>query len=57
MWYQSLAFWKAVSLIIAVAVGIFTDYKLEAAVVEGVVFAVLELLGVKLELTARGLKK
>lgn len=50
----SLAFWKAVSLIVATLVAYLTPYKLEAAMVEAVVLAVLQLLGVTPELRARG---
>ena len=53
---KSLAFWKAVSLVVAAMVAAFTDYKLEAALVETLVLAVLQLFGVNPELIARGLK-
>lgn len=49
MWYQSLAFWKALSLVIAVAVGWFTDYKIEAVAIEGLILAVLNMIGIKPE--------
>ena len=54
--FYSLAFWEAVALVVATAVATFTDYKLEAAVVLGVILAVLKLFGVNPELRARGLK-
>jgi len=52
---KSLAFWKAVSLVVAVLVAAFSDYKLEAAMVEALVLAVLQLFGVNPELRARGI--
>jgi len=51
---SSLAFWEAVALVVAVLVGFFTDYKLEAAVILGLVLSVLKLFGVTPELRARG---
>jgi len=53
----SLAFWKAVSLVIATLVAAFTQYKLEAAMVEALILAVLQLLGVTPELRARGVAR
>jgi hypothetical protein len=50
----SLKFWEAVSLVVAILVAYYTDYKLEAAVVLGVILAVLRLLGVTPELRVRG---
>ena len=50
----SKAFWQALSLIVATLVAYFTPYKLEAAAVEAVVFALLQLLGVTPELQNRG---
>lgn len=55
MWYQSLSFWKAVSLVIAVGVGLFSDYKIEAVAVEGLILAVLNLMGINPE--AMGLRR
>ena len=52
---KSLAFWKAVSLVVAVLVAAFSDYKLEAAMVEALVLAVLQLFGVNPELRSRGI--
>jgi len=49
----SLAFWKAVSLVIATLVAAFTQYKLEAAMVEALILALLQLLGVTPELRAK----
>jgi len=53
---KSLAFWKAVSLIVAALVVAFSDYKLEAALVETLILAVLQLFGINPELRARGLR-
>ena len=55
MWYRSLAFWQAVALVIAVAVGWFSDYNIEAAAVLGLILAVLNLLGINPE--ALGLRR
>jgi len=54
----SAAFWKATSLIVATLVAyFFPEYALTAAMVEAVVYAVLNLFGVTPELRARGLMK
>jgi hypothetical protein len=53
----SLAFWKAVSYVVAALVAYFTDYKLEAAVLLAAVLALLNMIGVVPELRAKGLWK
>jgi hypothetical protein len=53
----SLAFWKAVSYVVAALVAYFTDYKLEAAVFLAAVLALLNMVGVVPELRAKGLWK
>jgi hypothetical protein len=53
----SLAFWKAVSYVVAALVAYFTDYKLEAAVLLAAVLALLNMVGVVPELRAQGLWK
>jgi len=54
----SLAFWKALSLIVAsLVIYFFPQYTLTAAMVEAVIYAVLQLFGINPELRARGLKK
>jgi hypothetical protein len=53
----SLAFWKAVSYVVAALVAYFTDYKLEAAVLLAAVLALLNMVGVVPELRAKGLWK
>lgn len=53
---KSLAFWKAISLLVAtLVVYFFPQYTLSAAMVEAVIYAVLQLFGVTPELRARGL--
>ena len=53
---KSLAFWKAISLIVATLVAyFFPDYKIDAVMVEFLVLAVLQFFGVTPELRARGL--
>ena len=52
---KSLAFWKAVSLLVAtLVVYFFPQYNLTAVMVEAVVYAVLQLFSVTPELKARG---
>jgi len=54
----SAAFWKALSLIVAALVAyFFPEYALTAAMVEAVVYAILNLFGITPELRARGLMK
>lgn len=53
---KSLAFWKAASLIVATLVAyFFPNYAITAAMVEALVYAVLQMFGVTPELRARGL--
>lgn len=52
---KSLAFWKAFSLIVATLVAYYTPYKLEAAILETLIYAVLNLFGIVPELRARGI--
>jgi hypothetical protein len=56
--FKSMAFWKAASLIVAtLVVYFFPEYKLTAAMVEAVVYAVLSLFGITPELQARAALK
>ena len=55
--FKSAAFWKAVSLVLAtLIVYFFPQYALTAAMVEAVIYAVLNLFGVVPELRAHGLR-
>ena len=53
---KSLAFWEALCLVLAALVAAFTDYKLEAAVLLGVILSVLRLFKIVPELRQRGLR-
>ena len=55
--FYSKAFWQAVSLIVAtLVVYFFPDAALTAAMVEAVIFALLQLIGVTPELRAKGFR-
>lgn len=54
---KSLAFWKAFSLIVATLVAYYTPYKLEAAILETLIYAILNLFGIVPELRSKGLMK
>lgn len=54
---KSLAFWKAVSLIVAVLVAYFLpDKAFDSAKLEALIYAVLQLFNISPELQSRGLK-
>lgn len=50
----SLAFWQALSYVVAALVAYFTPYKLEAGVLLAVILAVLKLIQVVPELMSKG---
>lgn len=50
----SLAFWQALSYVVAALVAYFTSYKLEAGVLLAVILAALKLIQVVPELRAKG---
>ena len=55
--FYSKAFWQAVSLIVAtLVVYFFPDTALTSAMVEAVIFALLQLVGVTPELKAKGFR-
>lgn len=63
MWYKSLAFWSAVSWVLAGVLGLLVyfgvlpvEYGYSAALILTAVQAVFKFLGVDLELRSRGLK-
>ncbi len=54
-WWKSIKFWQSFSVVVATLVAYYTSYKLEAAVLEVAILAVLNLFGIVPELKARGL--
>ena len=57
LFVKSLAFWKAVAMVVAsLVVYFFPQYAITDAIVLAVVLSVLQLFGVTPELRARGLK-
>jgi len=54
---NSLAFWQALTYVVAAVVAYYTDYKLEAGVLLALVLAALKIIGIVPELRARGLWK